>query len=96
MPPENALLDASERGAGRRTAHCGAQYNPRRGLETEFELRGERHAAPTQLQTVLLEPDDNRLRLTFHAQFVCDKLALEVRRIELRLQSLELAVPGSR
>ena len=68
---------------------------PRCRLEATFELRGQRNAAPVQLQTVVLEPDDNRMRLTFHTQFVCDKLALEVDRVELRLQSLELTVPGS-
>jgi len=53
----------------------------------------ERHTAPCLLQTVLVEPDDNRLRLTFHAQRVFDKQALEVERIEVKLSKLDLSVP---
>jgi hypothetical protein len=83
------LLGMSERGP----IHSAL---PRCALEARFALRGQRHDAPVQLQTVVLEPDDNRMRLTFHTQFVCDKLALEVERIELRLQSLDLTAPGGR
>ena len=66
---------------------------PSCALEAAFAVRRELHAVPMRLQTVLLEPDENRMRLTFHAQFVCDKLALEVERIELSLHSLDLTVP---
>jgi hypothetical protein len=81
------LLGVSERGP----IHTAV---PSCSLETKFALRGELHEAKTRLQTVLLEPDDNRLRLTYHAHFQCDKLALEVERIELRLQHLDLSVPS--
>jgi hypothetical protein len=66
---------------------------PSCALTAEFALRGQLHAAPVRLQTVLIEPDEYRLRLTYHSQFVCDKRALEVERIEIRLKSLELTVP---
>jgi hypothetical protein len=62
-------------------------------LEAVFAVRGQSHPAPMQLQTVLIEPDEDRLRLTYHSQFVCDKLTLEVEQIKLRLQSLDLSVP---
>ena len=64
-------------------------------LEAGFVLNAQRLSAPCVLQTVLIEPDDNRLRLTFHAQLACDKRALEVERIEVKLSSLDLSVPRS-
>jgi hypothetical protein len=62
-------------------------------LDAGFLLHGDRHGAPCLLQTVVIEPDDNRLRLTFHAQHVCDKQALEYERIEVKLSKLDLSVP---
>lgn len=62
-------------------------------FDTGFVLDHERRSAPCLLQTVLVEPDDNRLRLTFHAQLACDKRALEVERIEVKLSQLDLTVP---
>jgi hypothetical protein len=79
------LVGMSERGP----VHTAV---PRCVLETAFTLRGQSHAAPSQLQTVLIEPDEDRMRLTYHSQFVCDKLALEVELVTLRLQSLDLSV----
>jgi hypothetical protein len=61
-------------------------------LETGFLLRGKRHQAPCHLQTVFIEPDAMRLRLTFHSQFVCDKVALEVETIDVKLDRLDLTV----
>jgi hypothetical protein len=63
-------------------------------FETAFLLRGELHRTPCHLQTVLIEPDAMRLRLTFHSEFVCDKVALEVERIDLKLEQLDLSVPA--
>jgi hypothetical protein len=68
---------------------------PACAIETVFTLRGQSHATPAHLQTVLIEPDENRLRLTYHAQFACDKRVLEVERVKLSLQSLDLTVPRS-
>jgi hypothetical protein len=64
---------------------------PACALETAFVLHGERHVQPNRLQTVLVEPDDNRLRLTFHADFPCDKRSLEVDRVEISLLDLQLS-----
>jgi hypothetical protein len=79
------LVGMSERGPLRTAV-------PTCTLETAFVLRGQRHAAPVQLQTVLVEPDADRMRLTYHAHFVCDKLTLEIERVELRLQHLDVTV----
>jgi hypothetical protein len=62
-------------------------------IDAAFTLRGRSHAAPTHLQTVLIEPDENRLRLTYHTQFACDKQVLEVEQVKLSLQRLDLTVP---
>jgi hypothetical protein len=59
-------------------------------LSTTFVLRGERHAQPNRLQTVLIEPDDNRMCLTFHTELRCDKAVLEVERLEIALEQLSL------
>ncbi|HET8933331.1 MAG TPA: DUF2169 domain-containing protein [Polyangiales bacterium] len=64
-------------------------------LETAFMLRGELHRTACHLQTVFIEPDSKRLRLTFHTEFVCDKLALEVERIHLKLERLDVTVSAS-
>jgi hypothetical protein len=57
-------------------------------LETDFVVRGERHARPCSLQTVLIEPDENRLRLTFHSELVCDRDLMFVDRIDVKLSRL--------
>lgn len=64
-------------------------------LETAFVLDGQRHMRPNRLQTVLIEPDDNRLCLTFHCDFPCDKRSLEVEHAEVSLQNLQLATGES-
>jgi hypothetical protein len=69
---------------------------PQCAVMTAFVLRGERHVRPSHLQTVLLEPDENRLCLTYHADFPCDKAALAVERIEIGLDGLQLAAAGSK
>jgi hypothetical protein len=60
-------------------------------LSTTFTLRGERHQTPNRLQTVLIEPDENRMRLTFHTELRCDKATLEVEQLEIALDQLSLA-----
>ena len=78
-----------------------SEHGPLRGvlptctLEIAFVLRGERQVRPNRLQTVLFEPDDNRIRLTFHADFPCDKRALEVERAEIALLDLQLPAAPS-
>ncbi|MDB4985157.1 MAG: hypothetical protein JWN04_335 [Myxococcaceae bacterium] len=63
-------------------------------LDTTFVLAGTKHPRPNHLQTVLIEPDDNRMRLTFHTEFPCDKKVLQVDAAEISIQSLDLG-PGS-
>jgi hypothetical protein len=60
-------------------------------LATTFVLAGQRHTQLNFLQTVLIEPDENRMRLTFHSEFPCDKLVLQVEAVEISLTSLGLA-----
>lgn len=57
-------------------------------LRTTFVVAGQKQTRPNHLQTVLLEPDDQRMRLTFHTELPCDKRALQVEAVEVALESL--------
>ncbi|HEY6882363.1 MAG TPA: DUF2169 domain-containing protein [Polyangiales bacterium] len=59
-------------------------------LRTTFVIAGQKHERPNHLQTVLLEPDQQRMRLTFHAEIECDKRALQVEAVEVALASLTM------
>jgi hypothetical protein len=50
----------------------------------EIVVAGRREAPPVKLETVLLEPDDQRLSLTWRAALRCDKRALKIERIHIR------------
>jgi hypothetical protein len=49
----------------------------------EVTLNGSRERIPVQLETVLAEPDDRRLSLTWRAALRCDKRALRVQSIAI-------------
>ncbi|HEX5659919.1 MAG TPA: DUF2169 domain-containing protein, partial [Polyangiales bacterium] len=69
---------------------------PTIALNITFVLAGHKHARQSRLQTVLLEPDDNRMQLTFHSEFPCDKALLQVEAVEISMESLTLAAGASR
>lgn len=50
----------------------------------EIVVARRREAPPVTLETVLLEPDDQRLSLTWRAALRCDKRALKIERIHIR------------
>ncbi len=50
----------------------------------EIVVAGRREVPPVMLETVLLEPDDQRLSLTWRAALRCDKRALKIERIHIR------------
>jgi hypothetical protein len=77
-----SLMGMSPRGALRMTV-------PTLKLATSFVLARQRLPRPNHLQTIVLEPDENRIRLTFHAELPCDKKVLQVDAVEIRLDSLD-------
>ena len=46
-------------------------------------MDGETHNPELNLETVLIEPDDERLCLTWRAALPCDKRALKVQEIRI-------------
>ena len=58
----------------------------------EVIAAGKREAPPVQLETLLLEPDERRMSLTWRAALRCDKRALKLERIHIR----EEAAPSCR
>lgn len=50
----------------------------------EVVIAGSREAPPVKLETVLFEPDDQRMSLTWRAALRCDKRALKIERIRIR------------
>ena len=50
----------------------------------EVIAAGTREAPPVQLETLLLEPDERRMSLTWRAALRCDKRALKIERIHIR------------
>jgi hypothetical protein len=58
----------------------------------EVIAAGKRETPPVQLETLLLEPDERRMSLTWRAALRCDKRALKIERIHIR----EEAAPSCR
>jgi hypothetical protein len=57
---------------------------PRQRPRVEVTVAGRREAPPVGLETVLIEPDEHRLSLTWRAAFRCDKRALKIERVQIR------------
>jgi hypothetical protein len=50
----------------------------------EVTVAGSRETPPMRLETILFEPDDDRMSLTWRAALRCDKRALRIERIHIR------------
>jgi hypothetical protein len=61
---------------------------PRCALRIEIKIAGRTERPPVRLETVLIEPDDNRLSLTWRAELTCDKQALKVEEIAVQLDEM--------
>jgi hypothetical protein len=61
----------------------------------DVKIAGHTRPAPTQLETVLIEPDENRLCLTWRAHVSCDRRALAVDEIAITLGSIESPAGGA-
>lgn len=60
-------------------------------LEAAVTVAGRTEEPPLYLETVLIEPDEERLCMTWRAALPCDKKALKVEEVEVGLQRLDLS-----
>jgi hypothetical protein len=56
----------------------------------EVKIAGTQQRPPFNLETVLIEPDDNRLCITWRAAVSCDKQALKVETVTIEVEGLDL------
>lgn len=63
---------------------------PRCKLAVAVKIAGQTTTPPARIETVLLEPDDNRVTITWRASTSCDKRALQVEEVTVALEALEL------
>jgi hypothetical protein len=84
-----AIQGASQRGPVQLTI-------PRCSLRTAVKIAGRSETPPPNLETVLLEPDANRMCMTWRAQVPCDKQALKVEEITVTVDAIELDARGRR
>jgi hypothetical protein len=61
---------------------------PQASLKVIYRLNGSPEERPFKLDTVLIEPEQSRLSLTWRSVFPCDKNALRVSQVEAALISL--------
>jgi hypothetical protein len=54
-------------------------------LQVTYVVDDARSAQPVHLDTVLIEPDDDRLILVWRVMMRCDKTSLRVREVDVRL-----------
>jgi hypothetical protein len=58
---------------------------PRCWLRVDVKIAGRSETPPLNLETVLIEPDQNRLSISWRGALVCDKQALKVQEIAVAL-----------
>jgi hypothetical protein len=76
------LVNLSPRGVERFTLPaCRWQVSAR--------LAGRQHTLPMQLETVLLEPGEARLSLTYRGALACDKQVLRLERVRVGLEGVQ-------
>jgi hypothetical protein len=63
---------------------------PRCTLQIDVKIAGRVETPEAHLETVLIEPDDNRLSLIWRAYIPCDKQALKVEQVSVATGSIEL------
>jgi hypothetical protein len=67
---------------------------PQCRLQAAVRVAGKTETPPLNLETVLIEPEKNRLCLTWRGALPCDKKALKIEQVEISL--LEFRVDGGR
>jgi hypothetical protein len=63
---------------------------PRCRPSVAVNVDGTKERPPLRLETILLEPDDNRVCLSWRASLPCDKKVLKVKEVEVDVQGLDL------
>ena len=64
---------------------------PRCDHEISLRCSGKTEALPLNLETVILEPEENRMVATWKAAYPCDKKVLNIESIRYRLLSLDVS-----
>jgi hypothetical protein len=87
-PPELVMPRFLEGGETIKVAgasrHGGLHFEvPRRQPTVSIKVAGATERPPVHLETVLIEPEDNRFCLTWRAALACDKKVLKVQQIEI-------------
>jgi hypothetical protein len=65
---------------------------PRCRVIGAVEMAGSRHSPAFHLETVVIEPDENRLSVSWRARLVCDKKALRVEEVTISVEGLDVPV----
>jgi len=61
-----------------------------------IDVAGRRESPELRMETLLLEPDDDRFAITWRAALPCDKQVLKVERIEIELDRLSVPQASAR
>ncbi len=59
-------------------------------LKIGVRIAGTTQTPPANLETVLIEPESDRLGMTWHASLPCDKKTLKIERVQIDMLSLDL------
>ncbi len=69
---------------------------PRCEWRIDIRLAGKVETPPSRLETVLIEPDENRFSLSYRAELACDRRPLQVEQVTVSLQHMEHVTESSR
>lgn len=64
-------------------------------LEAKIRMAGNVESPPLNLETVLVEPEKQRLCMTWRSKLACDKKTLKVEQIDVRLLGLQIDGRGA-
>ena len=71
--------------------HGQLRFNlPLCNLQAEVSVAGQIEAPPLNLETILIEPEADRLCMTWRGAVTCDKKALKIEQVDVRLLDLNL------
>jgi hypothetical protein len=56
---------------------------PRCDLKIRVKIARREESPPLRLETILIEPDENRMTSSWRAELPCDREALKIRTIEI-------------
>lgn len=62
---------------------------PRCKFSVAVQINGRKEALATNCETILFEPDENRMAMVWRAEYPCDKKALKIEQVSFDLDKLE-------